>query len=281
MRNLPLAPCLILCLAVFGCSLSDRSGNSPSNTEWSSSQANTAEPVLENGTEGKDTAAPARDLVSDLYKHHDTGRSPFFQTSDRGLVDRFFTKPLADMIWKDSLNSTSEIGAIDFDAMYDAQDVEKKNFSVGTPEVDGDTATVQATFTNYGEKKVVTFLLRSAGGGWKIDDVKYQSGSTLMGLYRKTYGGETRKTNAPAITNVAGEFEGNYRVGDTTCTVKPIRMAFEVRWAKGRGSEIFVFQEGNIFESDEGNSFEFDDENYNSGTFYRADGKTFAVRRSS
>ena len=36
-------------------------------------------------------------------------------------------------------------------------------------------------------------------------------------------------------------FEGTYQVGDTTCTVKPIKMAFEVKWAKGSGAMTFFY----------------------------------------
>ncbi|MBP9663858.1 MAG: DUF3828 domain-containing protein [Pyrinomonadaceae bacterium] len=283
MRNNLLFPTILICLAAIGCSLADRFDNKPANTQSANTESdtNSTAPSPEIGADGQDRSGPVQALVSDLYKYHDTGRSPFFQTRDRALVDRFFTKPLAEMVWKDSMNAATEISAIDFDALYDAQDVEKKGFAVGSGEVSGDSATVVATFTNYGEKKRVTFLLKSSGGDWKIDDVKYQNGNSLMGLYRQTYGKSETKTNAPPVKNVTGEFEGTFRVGDTTCTVKPIRMAFEVRWAKGRGTEVFVFRDGNTFDSDDGNSFEFNDENYNSGTFYRADGKTFPVRRAN
>jgi hypothetical protein len=65
-------------------------------------------------------------------------------------------------------------------------------------------------------------------------------------------------------------------------------MAFEVKWEKGSGTEMF-FSEGEandkyIFASkpDTGkaNIFSFDDENYNTGTFYRADGKEFPIKRA-
>ena len=39
-------------------------------------------------------AAPPETLVAELYKQHDAKKSPFFQTKDRGLVDKYFTKPL-------------------------------------------------------------------------------------------------------------------------------------------------------------------------------------------
>jgi hypothetical protein len=116
-------------------------------------------------------------------------------------------------------------------------------------------------------------------GGWKIADINYGEAGTLVKWLSEDYSG---KADAP------GEFEGKYQIGDTTCTVKPVKMAFEVKWAKGSGVEMF-FSEGSandryIFASrpDKGqaNSFAFDDENYNTGTFYRADGKEFPIKRA-
>ncbi len=62
-------------------------------------------------------------------------------------------------------------------------------------------------------------------------------------------------------------------------------MAFEVKWAKGTGTEMFFSKNETMFETDANkgggaNRFEFDDVNYNTGTFYRADGKTFPVKRA-
>lgn len=49
-----------------------------------------------------------------------------------------------------------------------------------------------------------------------------------------------------ALSDDINKFEGNYQVGNTICTVKPVKMAFELRWAKGDGVMIFfgslVFQ---------------------------------------
>ena len=100
------------------------------------------------------------------------------------------------------------------------------------------------------------------------------------------------KSEAPARATEAaeptGEFEGRYRVGGTTCTVKPIKMAFELRWAKGKGAMRFfsdgVSAEGKprFVSEDHGKGqdrFEFDDGNYNSGRFIRADGKVLTVQR--
>jgi hypothetical protein len=89
--------------------------------------------------------------------------------------------------------------------------------------------------------------------------------------------------------SVASEFEGRYKVGNTYCTVKPIKMAFEVRWAKGKGSMIFFFGQTTpdgkvVFVSKKlgkgRDQFVFDDDRYNVGVFIRADGKVFAIERS-
>jgi hypothetical protein len=87
---------------------------------------------------------------------------------------------------------------------------------------------------------------------------------------------------------VLSEFEGRYRVGPTTCTVKPVRMAFEVRWAKGREAMLFFFDDTDaqgrpVFVSEDRgrgtDRFIFDDNRYNAGIFVRADGKSFPVKR--
>jgi hypothetical protein len=101
----------------------------------------------------------------------------------------------------------------------------------------------------------------------------------------------------PALTSPQGfsetstslsEFEGRYKVGNTTCTVVPIKMAFEVKWIKGQGVMNFFFDKTTpdgksiIVSENSGkgrNKFVFDDNFYNAGLFLRADGKVFAVER--
>ena len=87
-----------------------------------------------------------------------------------------------------------------------------------------------------------------------------------------------------------GEFEGHYRVGTTSCTVTPVKMAFELRWARGKGTMPFFFERETgdgkfIFASEERpegkDRFEFDDKRLASGRFVRADGKIFPVQKIS
>ena len=251
-------------------SIFDKNGNTPINTAPSG-------PPEAGSAETK--AAPPEMLVAELYKQHDAKKSPFFQTKDRALVDKYFTKALADLIWKDANESKNEVGAIDGDPLYNAQDTEIKNFAVGKGDVNGETSTVAVTYTNFGEKQTLTYTLKLVNGAWKIDNIGYGGNDSLMKWLKDTYSGKTESKPA-----VSGEFEGKYQVGETTCTVKPVKMAFEVRWAKGSGVEMFAFTEGNTFESapdqSDSNKFVFTDENYNSGTFYRADGKSFSVKRA-
>ena len=67
-------------------------------------------------------------LVSDLYKLDQKKQSPFSQTKDHGLVTKYFSQRLAQLIWKDAVASKGEVGALDFDPLYDAQDVDIKKF---------------------------------------------------------------------------------------------------------------------------------------------------------
>lgn len=218
-------------------------------------------------------------LIKDLYKQHDADKSPFFQKKSRALVDKYFDKTLADTIWKEANETRDGIGALDADPLYSAQDTDIKNFVVGQPKITGDKAEVIVAFDNFKVKEKFTYLLVKENGEWKISDINYGD-FTLSGIYR-----EYNKSAANDKTG-AGEFAGRYQIGDTTCTVEPVKMAFEVRWEKGSGVEIF-FYEGRdgkrIFASEQksgkANTFAFDDENYNTGTFHRADGKEFPISR--
>ena len=148
------------------------------------------------------------------------------------------------------------------------QDTDIKNFAVGKAAVKGDTATVPVNFTNFGDKRTVTFTLKLIKNTWKIDDIKWPEGDSMVKVITDQYSGKNDATPA------AGEFAGKFKVGDTTCTVTPVKMAFEIRWEKGKGSEMYFYQVDNTFESEPGkdgaiNKFVFDDENYQAGTFYR------------
>ena len=272
---------LFLCvalLAAVSCSTAKTTEETVVITNQNTAAATpTPAPTVEN-----QTAKVAPDaLVKDLYKQHDDGNSPFFQKENRALVDKYFAKNLADTIWTEANEDRDGTGALEADPLYFAQDTDLKNFVVNAPEINGDAAKVVVTFLNFKEKERFVYSLVKENGAWKISDIDYGKDS-LVKVYRQYNQAQTGTANA------AGEFDGAYQIGDTKCTVKPIKMAFEVRWEKGTGTEIFFAQDRGdggkyIFASNplEGkpNKFAFDDENYNAGTFYRADGKEFAIKR--
>lgn len=118
-------------------------------------------------------------MVKDLYAAQKAGSSPFFQTKSRALVDKYFTKDFADLIWKDAVAAQGEVGAIDFDPLYNAQDTKINAFKIGKPmygEGNLDVADVPVTFKNMGKDETVLFRLeRNSQKIWKISDIYYPS----------------------------------------------------------------------------------------------------------
>lgn len=273
----------LILIAVFSFScVQNNANNSSPGTVAGDSATNAGSNTRPESGGGEIKADDPALLVTDLYKQHDAKKSPFFQ-KDRARIDKYFTKALADLILRDATAPVDEIGALGADPLYDGQDFEIKKFAVGKAVVEGEKATVQVTFENFGERKKLDLSLTLTDNVWKISDIKYDHGASLFAVLKEAYG--DGKTNAPPIKNVAGKFEGTYRIGDTTCTVRPAKQGFEIRWAKGSGTEMFYYKDVNVFESEPDrsggrNEFRFDDENYNSGTFVRADGKTMLIRRA-
>lgn len=172
---------LVFCGACLSSPISNTNGSN-SNAILITVVPATAEAI----SAGSKTASPEM-LVADLYKQHDAKKSPFFQTKNRALVDKYFTKDLADLIWKDSIESKNSVGAIDGDPLYNAQDIEIKNFAIGKGSVKGRNATVLVTFTNLGEKQTLTFSLKMINKAWKIDNISYGGEDNLMKWLQDTY----------------------------------------------------------------------------------------------
>jgi Protein of unknown function (DUF3828) len=124
-------------------------------------------------------------LVASLYQAHNHKRGPFFQTRSKALLYQYFEKDLADMIWKDRINAKGEVGVIDGDPLYDAQDMEIKNFSISKAKQDGTNASVDVNFENLGQKKTITFLLVNGKTGWRIHDIAYGEGRTLRSQFKE------------------------------------------------------------------------------------------------
>lgn len=129
-------------------------------------------------------AEPAEAWVAKLYALAKNNKGPFFQTKDKATLNRWLAKDLADLVLKDAVASEGEVGVLDFDPLYNAQDTEIKDFKIGQPKAEGTATTVAVSFKNFGDATTVTFLLAPADDkSWRISDIRYPDKSTLKGMY--------------------------------------------------------------------------------------------------
>jgi hypothetical protein len=128
-------------------------------------------------------ALPPRQVVINLYAQHKK-RSPFFQTKSRALLDRFFDRTLAGLLWRDAHSAAGEVGALDGDPLFNAQDMEIKNFVIGPETVGAQAAEVPVTFENFGVKHTITFQLVAQRSGWRISNLLYDDGVSIVDILR-------------------------------------------------------------------------------------------------
>lgn len=121
-------------------------------------------------------------IIKNLYAAQKAGSSPFFQTKNRAIVDKYFRKDLADLIWKDAVTANGEVGAIDFDPLYGSQDPQITDFIIMETGWGGDSkfgpddeAVVQVTFKDSGKERMVSYQFKQGKDKkWKIYDVHYR-----------------------------------------------------------------------------------------------------------
>ncbi|MDQ6785895.1 MAG: YbjP/YqhG family protein [Acidobacteriota bacterium] len=139
------------------------------------------------------TAQTPDAVIKELYRVHnqqindiEAGKSHVLEiVNSRVLLNKFFDKNLAGLIWKDSTEHKNDIGVIDSDIFYDTQDPMIKNLSIGQAKIEGAKATVPVSFTNDGRKYKVTYLMVKQNGAWKIADIKYSGGNTLLKYFKE------------------------------------------------------------------------------------------------
>ncbi len=123
------------------------------------------------------------DVVRELYRVHRNGEGGVFERRGRAHQRKFFDAKLAGLIWKDLTETPEgEIGRIDFDPLFNAQDARIKNFRVGAASVKGDAAGVRVTFLNFGRGVRIDFRLVMTKGVWRISNIVYGDGSDLLAI---------------------------------------------------------------------------------------------------
>lgn len=152
-------------------------------------------------------------LVQNLYAAQKAGSGPFFQMKSRAQVDEYFTKNLADLIWKDAVSAKGEVGAIDFDPLYNAQDTKITAFKIGKPaygEGNLNLADVPVTFKNMGKDETVLFRLErvSPKTAWRISDIYYpsnpESSSSLKNILSRGLNGQAQSETTGTTKTASG-----------------------------------------------------------------------------
>lgn len=118
----------------------------------------------------------AHDLVAQLYQAHRSKHDPLNETQ---LLGRYFDAALLKLYLNDKREAKGEVGRLEGDPLYNAQDIEVKNFSVSAPETTAGETRVTVRFTNIGKPTSVIYVLTRTADGWRISDIRYDDGSSL------------------------------------------------------------------------------------------------------
>jgi len=125
---------------------------------------------------GPDAPRSAADrLVRALYFEHQKTDNPFRTITDRTLVEQFFTKSTAALIWVSK-------PAIKKELLFKAPDADIKKTWVEPAAVSGNRAIVYTTFEEKGRKKEIQVALIQTAGRWRIEEMTYPDGSRLTQL---------------------------------------------------------------------------------------------------
>jgi Protein of unknown function (DUF3828) len=123
-------------------------------------------------------------VVTELYTAHKKKPDPLVYPASKRLLGAYFAKDLLSLYLKDQLESKGEVGKLDFDPLYDAQDFDIKDFSIALVSQQKDSAEAAASFKNIGKSEKIVFLLSNTAQGWRITDIKYSDGRTLKAILK-------------------------------------------------------------------------------------------------
>lgn len=120
-------------------------------------------------------------FLRNLYLHdHRPMSKPVIDFDKRESLRKYFDAALTDLFIKDAecQQRTHEICNLDFDPIYDAQDVDDKTTGLKISMVKKEPAQFAVTFTNIGTRTLI-YSLTKTGEGWRISDIRYSKGGSL------------------------------------------------------------------------------------------------------
>ncbi len=108
---------------------------------------------------------------------------PEFIDQPKAVLERYLDESLAALIVADRecVRRTREICRLDFDPLFEAQDIGATDLEVGAPDASG---AVKVTFSFPGNRtrKAVVHAVAKTARGWRITDIRYTSGHSLRRL---------------------------------------------------------------------------------------------------
>lgn len=132
---------------------------------------------------GPDTPRSAADrLVRALYFEHNKTENPVRETKDRAVVDQFFTKSTADLIWSDAKAIPGKINRSKINLLYNEPDASVKKTWVLPAVIGGSKALVYVTFENKSKPEEMKVTMQQVAGRWRIADIQYPNGKSLTQL---------------------------------------------------------------------------------------------------
>ena len=116
---------------------------------------------------GPDAPRSAADrLVRALYFEHSKKDNPLLETKDRALVDQFFVKSTADLIWRDVSASLGKLGRIWENPLFNAPNETIKKTWVLPATIAGPRAVVYVTFERNTKPEEIRIDMRQIAGRW-------------------------------------------------------------------------------------------------------------------
>ena len=131
---------------------------------------------------GPDAPRSAADrLVRALYFEHSKKENPLLETKDRTLIDQFFAKSTADLIWRDA--STGKLKRAKTNPLFNVPDEIVKKAWVLPATVAGSQAVVYVTFEEKTKPKEIRIDMQQVAGRWRIVDMTYPDGKRLTQMF--------------------------------------------------------------------------------------------------
>jgi hypothetical protein len=117
-----------------------------------------------------------KDVVAQLYKAYGTEQTSAGETR---LFTRYFDDQLLKLYLKDKREAKGEVGRLDGDPLYNAQELQITDFSISEPKTIGKETLVTVRFKNIGKQRRVECVLHQTAKGWRISDMRYDDGYSL------------------------------------------------------------------------------------------------------